>query len=278
MNNPEHRPFGSYEPPQWLSRAIQNRNIHSNPVLRYLNKKLATRYVKFVARPFDMEVDGIKFRLYPKDNLHDRIAMLSGRLPELDWYDAIFTPLEGGGTFVDIGANVGFFTVVAHARGIPNLKILPIEPHPVMRERLAANLALNAADEVRIEASAVGAEVATMTLHQPSKHNFGVTTLHAEGAQKSRADYEVQVKPLTMILAEHGVQAIDLLKIDIEGYEDRALVPFFEAADRSLWPRAVFIEHDSSERWDVDVLETMTQKGYEIVQRDEQNTLLKLNS
>jgi len=278
MNNPEHPPYGSFEPPQWLTRAIHHRNTHSNPVIRYLNKKLVIRYLKFISRPFDMEVDGVKLRLYPKDNLHDRTAMLSGKSTDRDWYEALFAPIVDGGTFVDIGANAGFFSVFAHVRNIPNLTILPIEPHPLMRERLAANLALNSANDIRIEAAAVGAELATMTLHQPSKNNCGVTTLHADGAEHSQADFQVRVKPLTMILAEHGIQEIDLLKIDIEGYEDRALVPFFENADRSLWPQSVFIEHDSGDRWEVDVLEMMAQKGYNLVQQDKRNALLKLQN
>jgi len=252
MTTLEHPPFGAYTPPQWLTRAIHHRNTHSNRVIRYVNKKLAVRYLKFVSRPFDIEVDGIKFRLYPKDNLHDRMAMLSGHLPEPEWYDTLFS-------------------------GIPNLKILAIEPHPIMRARLRGNITVNSAeDEVRIEGAAVGAEAARMTLHQPSKNNSGVTTLHTDGAANSQADFEVHVKPLTAILAEHDVHSIDLLKIDIEGYEDRALGPFFEAAERSLWPRSVFIEHDSSARWEVDALEIMTRRGYEIVGRDKRNALLRL--
>jgi len=277
MTTLEHPPFGAYTPPQWLTRAIHHRNTHSNRVIRYVNKKLAVRYLKFVSRPFDIEVDGIKFRLYPKDNLHDRMAMLSGHLPEPEWYDTLFSGISDGGSFVDIGANVGFFSVVAYARGIPNLKILAIEPHPIMRARLRGNITVNSAeDEVRIEGAAVGAEAARMTLHQPSKNNSGVTTLHTDGAANSQADFEVHVKPLTAILAEHDVHSIDLLKIDIEGYEDRALGPFFEAAERSLWPRSVFIEHDSSARWEVDALEIMTRRGYEIVGRDKRNALLRL--
>jgi len=278
MKSDEHPPFGAFLPPQWLSRGIHRRNTHSNPIIRYLNKKLVIRFLKFVSRPFDVEVDGVKLRLYPKDNLHDRTAMLSGKSTDRDWYDPLFGPIGEGGTFVDIGANVGFFSVFAFARGIQNLKIVPVEPHPVMRDRLEANLALNSANDVRVEAAAVGPELTTMTLHQPSKNNFGVTTLHADGAEHSRADFQVQVKPLTTILAEHDIRSIDLLKIDIEGYEDRALVPFFESAERSLWPQSVFIEHESEHRWEVNVLETMIQKGYELVQQDERNALLRLTN
>jgi hypothetical protein len=45
------------------------------------------------------------------------------------------------------------------------------------------------------------------------------------------------MEPLAHIIAAAGVNRIDTMKIDIEGFEDRALMPFIATAPRSLWPR-----------------------------------------
>ena len=48
---------------------------------------------------------------------------------------------------------------------------------------------------------------------------------------------------LQRILADAAVDHVDALKIDIEGFEDRVLTPFFKDAPQGLWPRAIVIEH-----------------------------------
>ena len=54
---------------------------------------------------------------------------------------------------------------------------------------------------------------------------------------------------LQRILDDAGVDHVDALKIDVEGFEDRVLTGFFKDAPQSLWPRAVVIEHLSRNEW-----------------------------
>ena len=54
---------------------------------------------------------------------------------------------------------------------------------------------------------------------------------------------ETPVVPLEDILDKEGVSQIDALKIDIEGYEYRALQPFFTHCSKELWPKRISIEH-----------------------------------
>src|SRR6202042_1568929 len=67
---------------------------------------------------------------------------------------------------------------------------------------------------------------------------------------------------LKRILEEAGVTRVDALKIDIEGFEDRALMPFFRDAPQTLWPRAVVIEHLSCDEWREDCIADMRARGY----------------
>jgi hypothetical protein len=54
---------------------------------------------------------------------------------------------------------------------------------------------------------------------------------------------EIPVVPLEDILNAEGVSQIGALKIDIEGYEYRALQPFFKHCSKELWPKRISIEH-----------------------------------
>jgi hypothetical protein len=79
---------------------------------------------------------------------------------------------------------------------------------------------------------------------------------------------------LQRILEEAGVTKVDALKIDIEGFEDRALVPFFREAPPTLWPRAVVIEHLSRGEWQADCIADMISRGYREVGKTRSNTFL----
>ena len=85
----------------------------------------------------------------------------------------------------------------------------------------------------------------------------------------------MRCRPLLAVVSEAGVTAIDALKIDVEGAEDRVLVPFFRDAPPSLWPRLIVIE-DSSAEWSTDLFALLKAKGYAVSSRSKQNVMLRL--
>jgi hypothetical protein len=79
---------------------------------------------------------------------------------------------------------------------------------------------------------------------------------------------------LERILGDAGVDHVDALKIDVEGYEDRVLTGFFREAPQRLWPRAVVIEHLSRAEWQDDCIADMRARGYAETGKTRSNTLL----
>jgi FkbM family methyltransferase len=79
---------------------------------------------------------------------------------------------------------------------------------------------------------------------------------------------------LQRVLADAGVDHVDALKIDVEGFEDRVLTGFFRAAPQGLWPRAVVIEHLSRSEWQDDCIADMRARGYAETGRTRSNTML----
>ena len=80
------------------------------------------------------------------------------------------------------------------------------------------------------------------------------------------------------ILLKNKIKRIDCLKIDIEGYEDRALFPFFKSAERSLYPLIIVMEISSQQEWgqEVNLIEYLNSIGYETEFKTRGNICLKL--
>ncbi|WP_208624691.1 FkbM family methyltransferase [Komagataeibacter sucrofermentans] len=80
--------------------------------------------------------------------------------------------------------------------------------------------------------------------------------------------------PLLDILTEAKVNHVDVLKIDIEGYEDRALIPFLDTAPDSLLPKHIMMEDSERDRWQSDLMGKLAQVGYRTRARSRGNALL----
>jgi len=88
------------------------------------------------------------------------------------------------------------------------------------------------------------------------------------------AGLRVECKTLASVLARENVTRIDALKIDVEGAEDRILVPFFNAAPENLWPRFMIIE-DTHELWRDDPFAILGERGYRGVARTKLNVMVE---
>lgn len=224
--------------------------------------------------PFDVAVGGIAFRAYPAENRDDRMLVGRGELPEAEEHALIAPLLAPEMVFVDIGANVGTYSLFVAARAGPGARVIAFEPHPRTFAKLAYNLAANGASTVDARNLAIAGEAGTMTLYSDGGGNVGHASLLREGAGEVRGGETVEVAPLADVLAQSDVEAIDLLKIDVEGYEDRALLPLFEQAPKQTWPRAILIETVLSELWQRDCFGVLAQAGYSRAGETTENVLL----
>jgi hypothetical protein len=86
------------------------------------------------------------------------------------------------------------------------------------------------------------------------------------------------MRPLTTILDEAGVKKIDVLKIDVEGFEDRVLLPFLRHAERSLWPRVILLETNCRPYWSEDCLTELANRSYKVTGRTNDNMVFELTA
>jgi FkbM family methyltransferase len=155
---------------------------------------------------------------------------------------AALEPRIGHGfQFVDVGANVGFYSLLVAQRALDNAKVLAIEPQPELCLRLRENIVLNGFD-VTIAQTAVSDFNGQVSLTVDHK-NLGGTGITADHLDRHAAEkIEVPCRKLADLIAENGFERIDAMKVDIEGHEARALRPFFAEAPKSLWPKLLIIE------------------------------------
>jgi FkbM family methyltransferase len=134
-----------------------------------------------------------------------------------------------GGIVFDVGANIGAFTA-ALARGVgTNGRVYAFEPGRMARTRLRRTIALNSLSNVVVVDSAVadspgraalhsyGAEYGSWATLSPRTIDLGGTTLDA------RESEDVVTTTLDIYCDSEGVAAVDFLKIDVEGAEQRVL-------------------------------------------------------
>lgn len=265
-------PFGTYRARGLARFAWRLADWHDlAPTLR---KKLRAVVARLFAGPFDAEVEGIRFRLYPGSNYDDRKILARQRLPERAERRFLAAHLRPGTVFVDVGANVGSYSLAAAHCGAT---VLAVEANPETAGRLAFNIAANGLAGIDLATVAVGERRGTMELwSEPS--NCGFATLLPDLTEEWQGDWrprQVRVEPLAEILVSHGVTRVDVLKVDVEGYEDRVLLPYIRSADPSGHPGAILLETNCREHWQEDCLAVLAASGYRVEGETKDNVLLR---
>ena len=222
------------------------------------------------AGPVDVQYQGAAFRFYHQASATERGALLNPdyNLEELEFLRA-HTPR--GGVFVDVGANVGTYAMVLAGHVGASGKVVAVEPHPVTHARLAFNRAASHFTQVRLVAAAAGPSDGELMI-ETDGDNLGASHI-VSGKARGNA-IKVPSLRLQRILGDAGVDRVDALKIDVEGFEDRVLTGFFRDAPESLWPRVVVIEHLSRDEWLEDCIADMRSRGYAETGRTRSNTML----
>jgi FkbM family methyltransferase len=126
------------------------------------------------------------------------------------------------GTFLDIGANVGFFTVKAAKRLEKRGSVIAIEPHPVRFGLLRQNVALNGLDNVTCLPFAVGSENGRAAIYEPDP-SFGPHRLDISCAPIGSAAIDVEMRTVDSLLQALRISELALVKIDVEGFEPEVI-------------------------------------------------------
>lgn len=119
--------------------------------------------------------------------------------------------LKPGDGFVDVGANVGWFTVLA---GNIGAKVVSFEPLPSIYAELEANVSMNGISARLVRAAISDAE-GEIPVYRAHAGNSGLST--TEGTRGHAFEAMAPVLPLASALTEEEIRNARLIKIDTEG-------------------------------------------------------------
>jgi FkbM family methyltransferase len=128
--------------------------------------------------------------------------------------------LRAGMSFVDVGANWGYFTLLAASLVGPGGRVLGLEPDPRLFKILQENIRRSELDQVTVLPTAAADKAGTLTLagYDEMEENFGLSRITAN-PRDAQLTFQVSADTLDHLFDEHGMTEIDLLKMDIEGAE-----------------------------------------------------------
>lgn len=129
--------------------------------------------------------------------------------------------LPSGGTALDLGANWGYFSLLAAASAGPGGTVLALEPDPRQFDALSGNVAMNGFRQVsplQVAASAAEGRV-SLVGYDEAGTNRGVSRI-ADAAAPGRR-FDVRATSVDALTA--AIPRVDIVKIDVEGAEDAVL-------------------------------------------------------
>ncbi|MFN3975386.1 MAG: FkbM family methyltransferase [Dehalococcoidia bacterium] len=219
-------------PPQlvyWLcARAYKSRPLHLYPgwpASPSLYKRVLWRF--YLAHPRQPLVvpwhKGTRVILYPDNSIYR--SLFYGRLYEPNEMAFLESTLKQGGVFVDVGANIGLYSLFASRLVGESGVVLALEPSEREFHRLQENIVLNRAQNIRARRVAASNEIGAVSLMVASGETPGLNSLGPFGLEGTVLDHveTVPAKPLDTLVEEESLQRVDFIKIDVEGAELKVL-------------------------------------------------------
>jgi FkbM family methyltransferase len=138
--------------------------------------------------------------------------------------------LHGGDVFIDVGANIGYYSVLAAKRVAPDGHVVAIEPFSSIFAVLRRHIDSNSVRNVRLVNEAASNRGHRVALFRAPPTNMGASSIINAPAFEPAG--EVNARPLFEILSPDEIRRARIIKIDVEGAElavVRGLLPTLPA-------------------------------------------------
>ena len=149
--------------------------------------------------------------------------LLTNGVWEPNTSEVFYNSIQPGQVVIDIGANIGYHSILAGKLVGPSGKVLAFEPDPYSFELLSKNLFMNGLEGIVIPINKAAGEANSLKRLFLSEENSG--DHHLFDSKDGRSSIEVECVRLDDYLLKNFaplVQKISAVKIDIQGYEAKA--------------------------------------------------------
>lgn len=237
-------PFGTYAlPPKREELRLGAMRYADSKMGRWSISLARKRAIKDLPEPFDVVVaPSVHARLYPTTNRCEKRALAGVQIWDAiereALRDAIQTCSDKPFIFFDVGANVGLYSLFAHAYAKElgkDIRLIAVEPSADIGARLSVNAAASDAS-IELIRTAISTESGDVFLSDGGGNR-------GEG-RLSNSGESVTAMTLLELCETVGAAQIDALKLDIEGVDLPVLTQFFEHAPEALHPKMMILELD----------------------------------
>jgi FkbM family methyltransferase len=143
--------------------------------------------------------------------------------------------IRSGSVFIDIGANVGYYTLLASSLVGQSGKVLAFEPSPSIFKMLGRNIELNNCSNVELFSIGIS-DREKMADFYMYDGNIGHSSFIPSDS-RYRLEARVALKPLTAVVSPADISRAQMLKIDVEGSESEvlhALIPMLDTLPNAV--------------------------------------------
>ena len=188
--------------------------------------------------------------------------------------------LENNSWFIDVGANLGLYSLFAGAMNTHEKKIcvISIEPNPKMILRLKENLNLLILHNRYVKKRFF---IIKKALGNRKKYGFlDISGLnpHSKIIKKKNIKFiTVKIDTLINIVKKYKINRIGCVKIDTEGSENSILKSYFDKKNKNLiYPKIMIIEHNREKNYH-HLHDFIISQGYNVALKTNSNYVYKIN-
>lgn len=155
----------------------------------------------------------------------------------------LLSQLEPGGTFIDVGAHIGYFSLLI-ANTVPGVKVLSFEPHPVNGHALELN-AWSSPGNIKVHRIALSDQTGTVALNSAATNLGDTRALEPSAGQAAN-----MISACASFDDLYPNMTVDVVKIDVQGNEFSVITGMVNTLLRSPSPvvTAEFAPHILRER------------------------------
>ncbi len=267
----ETAPYGTYAPSGIVRWAIEHTRAlpdsWAGRRLTFILRRLAIASLK--GAPVDIEALGARMRLHPYNNIGEKRVLFTPQFFDPEELSILRARLVEGFAFIDIGASIGAYSLAVASFAGPSARILAVEPHPDIFDRLTYNIGLNPFGTIKAVACAIADKPGELTLFLDPR-NSGQSSVNIVGV--SEAAIRVPATTLLELVRNERLNHLNAVKLDVEGAEDLILEPVFRDAPVNLYPSLLIL---GSRQWQTDLLGLLAAHGYRMRAKTRMNYVLE---
>ena len=203
---------------RWLPAEIPGKTRLAK---RLLGSQLQVENVKVTGR------DGIIFVI---PSLREPVGfyLLIDGIYEVEAVNFVLEHLKPGAVFIDVGANIGSFALPAARKVGHTGCVIAVEPSPRVFPYLQQNVTLNGLSNIKlIQCAVTDCDWLRLPFYEAPIEHFGMGSL---GPQFHANPLSVLTHTLDHIMSEQNIESVDVIKVDVEGFE----VAVFQGAEKLL--------------------------------------------